>query len=164
LRDHGVRKLQFPARRAIGAERRPIMRVCKQEVGQGAKRACGAPIGKIGRQRWAKSRIMAHAALTGEESTMDSQELRDQLNRLHVELSSAHRADPQNRELLADVMQDIKRLLEPSGVAAPAGAAAPGAASIAERLEGLAVQFEADHPALAVSTRRFIDLLGKVGV
>jgi len=90
---------------------------------------------------------------------MDSNDLRDQLNRLHAELSNAQRVDPQNRQLLGDVMQDIKRLLDPSG-AAPGAAAA----SIADRLEGLAVQFEADHPALAVSARRFIDLLGKVGV
>jgi len=89
---------------------------------------------------------------------MDSNDLREQLNRLHTELSNAQRVDPQNRQLLGEVMQDIKRLLE------PAGAAAAGDASIAEQLEGLAVQFEADHPALAVSTRRFIDLLGKVGL
>jgi hypothetical protein len=91
---------------------------------------------------------------------MDSNDLRDQLNRLHAELSNSQHVEPQDRQILADVMQDIKRLLEPSG-AAPGTA---GAASIADRLEGLAVQFEANHPALAVSTRRFIDLLGKVGV
>ena len=90
---------------------------------------------------------------------MDSNDLREQLNRLHAELSSAERVDPQNRQLLGDVMQDIKRLLEP-----PGSQGSGGAASVAERLEGLAVQFEVDHPALAVSTRRFIDLLGKVGL
>ena len=94
---------------------------------------------------------------------MDSKDLREQLNRLHTELSNAQRVDPQNRQLMGDVMQDIKRLLEPSGVSSSVPVA-PGAASIADRLEGLAVQFEADHPALAVSARRFVDLLGKAGL
>ena len=33
-----------------------------------------------------------------------------------------------------------------------------------DRLEKAAVQFEADHPGLAASSRRLIDLLGKVGL
>ncbi len=32
------------------------------------------------------------------------------------------------------------------------------------RLEALAVRFEADHPSLAASLRRLIDLLGEVGI
>jgi hypothetical protein len=31
-------------------------------------------------------------------------------------------------------------------------------------LEKIAVQFEADHPTLAASSRRLVDLLGKVGL
>ena len=99
-----------------------------------------------------------------EDADMDSNDLREQLNRLHAELSNAQRVDPQNRQLLGDVMQDIKRLLEQAGAAGDTGTAAASDGSVAERLEALAVQFEADHPALAVSTRRFVDLLGKVGL
>jgi hypothetical protein len=40
-------------------------------------------------------------------------------------------------------------------------AAAP---SLPDRLEKIAVQFEADHPTLAASSRRLVDLLGKVGL
>jgi hypothetical protein len=36
--------------------------------------------------------------------------------------------------------------------------------SLPDRLERLAVQFEADHPTLAASSRRLIDLLGKAGL
>ena len=37
-------------------------------------------------------------------------------------------------------------------------------ASLADRLERVAVRFEADHPTLASSSRRLIDLLGKAGL
>jgi hypothetical protein len=93
---------------------------------------------------------------------MDSQDLREQLNKLHTELSGAEHVDAQNRRLLGEVMQDIKRLLESPD--SDGGGAGVPSASLAQRLENLAVQFEADHPALAVSTRRFVDLLVKVGL
>ncbi len=46
---------------------------------------------------------------------------------------------------------------------APGAGAAP-AASLPDRLERVAVQFEAEHPRLAASARRLIDLLGEVGI
>jgi hypothetical protein len=97
---------------------------------------------------------------------MDHQALRDQLTRLHRELSGARRVDPQSRQLLVDILHDITRLTEVSDGAAGANSpvAAPAAASLPDRLEGVAVQFEADHPALAASVRRFVDLLGKAGL
>jgi len=36
--------------------------------------------------------------------------------------------------------------------------------SLPDRLERVAVQFEADHPTLAASARRLVDLLGEVGI
>jgi hypothetical protein len=36
--------------------------------------------------------------------------------------------------------------------------------SFADRLERAAVKFEANHPTLAASSRRLIDLLGKAGM
>jgi len=98
---------------------------------------------------------------------MDHQALRDQLTRLHRELSGARRVDPQSRQLLVDIMHDITRLTEVSDGAAGANspvAAPAAAASLPDRIEGVAVQFEADHPALAASVRRFVDLLGKAGL
>ena len=57
------------------------------------------------------------------------------------------------------MMQDIKRLIDKP-------AARPGSAhgSLPDRLERIAVQFEADHPTLAASARRLVDLLGEVGI
>jgi hypothetical protein len=93
---------------------------------------------------------------------MDSNVLRDQLAKLHAELGTMKQADPGSDQLLRDVLQDIQRLLEPPR--ADDAGPAPSPTSLPDRLEKVAVQFEADHPVLAASSRRLIDLLGKAGV
>jgi hypothetical protein len=90
---------------------------------------------------------------------MDQNSLRELAAKLHEQLSEALRADPKSRERLSDMMQDINRLID-----APAGAPSPGQRSLPDRLERIAVQFEADHPTLAASARRLIDLLGEIGI
>ncbi len=97
---------------------------------------------------------------------MDTDHLRKQLATLHTELADAHAADPRLRGLLVKVMEDIARLLERSSAQSTARPPIPAVApeSAADRLESLAVQFEADHPALAASMRRIIDLLVKAGL
>jgi Domain of unknown function (DUF4404) len=110
---------------------------------------------------------------------MDPHVLRDHLTKLHEELGSARSVDPQTNRLLGEIMDDIKRLMAASSSAAPgsaaSGAAAAGVASNApsvaaedlslpDRLERIAVQFEVDHPTLAASSRRLVDLLGKAGL
>jgi uncharacterized protein DUF4404 len=92
---------------------------------------------------------------------MDPDVLRTQLLKLHEELRSAQRVDPESHQLLSDIMEDIKRLMQkPSD----AGAAPVPPESLPDRLETIAVQFEADHPTLAASSRRLVDLLGKAGL
>jgi hypothetical protein len=99
---------------------------------------------------------------------MDSNVLRDQLTKLHAELRGVRHVDPRSNQLLVEVLQDIQRLLEQQRAIDASSGAPPGAAplnpSLPERLEKIAVQFEVDHPTLAVSSRRLIDLLGKVGL
>jgi hypothetical protein len=90
---------------------------------------------------------------------MDKNSLRDLVAKLHAELSDALRADPKSRESLSDMMQDINRLIDK-----PAAAADSRQSSLPERLERIAVQFEADHPTLAASARRLVDLLSEVGI
>ena len=92
---------------------------------------------------------------------MDPNVLREQLSKLHEELGAAQRVDPQSNQLLGEIMEDIKRLMQQ-----PADAAAAPAApqSLPNRLETIAVQFEADHPTLAASSRRLVDLLSKAGL
>ena len=90
---------------------------------------------------------------------MDSNSLRDHLAKVHAELTEALRADPKSRETLNDMMQDINRLID-----TPATLTASSQGSLPDRLERIAVQFEADHPTLAASARRLVDLLGEVGI
>jgi Domain of unknown function (DUF4404) len=90
---------------------------------------------------------------------MDNDSLREHLAKVHTELAEALRADPKSRETLNDMMQDINRLIDK-----PTDAAASPHGSIPDRLERIAVQFEADHPTLAASARRLVDLLGEVGI
>jgi hypothetical protein len=85
---------------------------------------------------------------------MDPDTLRE-LGKLHTELDNARPADPRVNELRDEMLADIKRMLS---------ASAPPDGSLADRLEKAAVQFEADHPTLAASSRRLIDFLGKAGV
>jgi Domain of unknown function (DUF4404) len=90
---------------------------------------------------------------------MDKDSLRDLVSRLHAEMADALRADPKSREHLSEMMQDINRLIDK-----PAASPASPQGSLPDRLERIAVQFEADHPTLAASARRLVDLLSEVGI
>ena len=100
---------------------------------------------------------------------MDLTELREHLVTLHEELRRVTQLDPQSNRLLAELEEDIRRLTAAAAATSDANAvdaaSAPAAArGLPDRLERLAVQFEADHPTLAASSRRLVDLLGKVGM
>ena len=96
---------------------------------------------------------------------MDQDTLRERLAKLHAELADAHRADPQARQALGEILPDLKRMVDRHSGADPSGAdASPAAASLPDRLERVAVEFEAMHPTLAASARRLIDLLAEVGI
>lgn len=91
---------------------------------------------------------------------MDQKTLRERLAKLHAELDNAHREDPATRQSLGEILPEVKRMVDQ-----PAGAAPESAAkSLPDRLERVAVQFEAEHPTLAASARRLIDLLSEVGI
>ncbi len=95
---------------------------------------------------------------------MDPDILRDQLTKLHEELTNVRHVDPRSSQLMVEVLQDIQRLLEQQRMTEAPAPSPPANASLPERLEKVAVQFEADHPTLAASSRRLIDLLGKAGL
>lgn len=90
---------------------------------------------------------------------MDKNSLRELAGKLHAQLSDALRENPESRESLSDMMRDINRLIDQ-----PAEPVSSPQHSLADRLERIAVQFEADHPTLAASARRLVDLLGEVGI
>ena len=88
---------------------------------------------------------------------MDQDALRRQIAKLHADLDQAHQNNPDARESLGDILPQIKRMAdEPQ----------PGAAdvSLTDKLEKVAVQFEVDHPTLAASARRLVELLGEAGI
>jgi len=91
---------------------------------------------------------------------MDPEALNEQIRKLHEELANVRRLEPRSSQLLGEIMTDIRRLTD----ASPASPVPSGAASLPGRLEEIAVQFEADHPTLAASSRRLVDLLGKAGL
>jgi hypothetical protein len=84
----------------------------------------------------------------------DRESLEVLLARIHERLNEAGSVDAGSREMLTQVMGDIERAL--------AQQEAPAANT--SRLEALAVRFEADHPALAATLRRLVDLLSEVGI
>jgi hypothetical protein len=94
---------------------------------------------------------------------MDQKSLRERLAKLHAELSNAHQQNPASRPSLGEILPDVQRMMDqPAGAAGAAGASVDK--SLRERLESVAVQFEAEHPTLAASARRLIELLNEVGI
>jgi hypothetical protein len=89
---------------------------------------------------------------------MDPNTLRERLAKLHDELANAHRDDPAARQSLDEILPQVKSLVDQPGVDASADK------SLRQRLERVAVQFEADHPKLAASARSLIELLSDVGI
>jgi hypothetical protein len=83
-------------------------------------------------------------------------DLRKQLESLHGELARTKSVDRDSRELLIALLDDISRLLESKPSATEH--------SLTERLDELAVQFEAEHPALGTAIRRVVDTLAKAGI
>ena len=79
------------------------------------------------------------------------------LQRLRDELQRTDTVDAGSRELLRDVMIDIRALLERSG-------AEPPADSLANRLREAVSEFEESHPQLTEAVGRVVDALAKMGI
>jgi hypothetical protein len=98
----------------------------------------------------------------------DRESLQVLLARIHERLNEAGSVDAGSRELLTQVMGDIERALAAQGAPTPGaptqGTPVPATEANTSRLEALAVRFEADHPALAATLRRLVDLLSEVGI
>ncbi len=90
---------------------------------------------------------------------MDPNTLRERLAKLHDELANAHRENPAARQSLDEILPQVKNLVDQPGTdTSSAGKSLP------QRLEWVAVQFEAEHPKLAASARSLIELLSDVGI
>jgi Domain of unknown function (DUF4404) len=84
--------------------------------------------------------------------------IRERIQALHADLSAVDLVDAQDRALLVTLLGDITRLLERSS-----GGTADEQ-TLVERLDELAVEFEAEHPSLGAALRRVVDALGKAGI
>ena len=86
-----------------------------------------------------------------------SADLRKQLEALHGELARTKTVDRDSQQLLITVLDDISRLLESQPALSPEQ-------SMTDRLDEMAVRFEAEHPALGTAIRRVVDTLAKAGI
>jgi len=84
--------------------------------------------------------------------------LHERLEALHAELAGTTSVDAESRQALNSLLRDITRLLEKSL------AQEQGDEPLKERLEALALGFEAEHPALGTTIRQVVDALGKAGI
>lgn len=101
---------------------------------------------------------------------MTDETLRQLLARVHERLSSTRAVDPEAREMLATVMNDIDGALRSDSASSDTVSAvsvspeARVAGTAAPRIEELAVRFEAEHPAIAELLRQIGALLGQAGI
>ena len=81
-----------------------------------------------------------------------------QLSQAHEVLRQIQSVAPEERELLISMLADITRLLGQPGDDTSANQ------TLIDRLDELAVHFEAEHPSLGTALRRVLDALGKAGI
>jgi hypothetical protein len=81
-----------------------------------------------------------------------------QLSQAHEVLRQIRSVAPEERELLISMLADITRLLGQPGDDTSANQ------TLIDRLDELAVHFEAEHPSLGTALRRVLDALGKAGI
>ncbi|MET0533111.1 MAG: DUF4404 family protein [Steroidobacter sp.] len=88
-----------------------------------------------------------------------NQDIQQHIHTLHERLERLdHRAiDARTRESFVLLLNDLTRLLGTSPLD-------DDDLPLTERLEGLAVRFEADHPAVGRAVRELIDALAKAGI
>ena len=88
------------------------------------------------------------------------EQLQRSLRELHAELERTPRVDAQSRQRLQVLLEELHARLH----RARHSDAAPPPEAPSERLEELAVEFEAQHPVLAGSLRQFIELCSRAGL
>lgn len=80
------------------------------------------------------------------------------MTEIHASLAKTDNLDPELREKLVAIDQEIQRLLEKDAENTFAYAA------LQESVRGLAIQFAQKHPNVALLIRQLADMLSKMGV
>lgn len=102
------------------------------------------------------------------------EKLRHLLKELHEELEQADRVEPEAREMLRGVMDDIHGVLnQPPGASEEAAVAVGGTSEaqdtdspsgLKDRLDKAVVEFESSHPELSFAVERLISALTAMGI
>jgi hypothetical protein len=92
---------------------------------------------------------------------MPEKRLREELSHLHSELEQASSVDRASRELLEELMTDIRRLLDTPPATSRDDEDDDG---LAERLGDAVRHFEEEHPNLAVAVGRIATALSNIGI
>jgi len=92
------------------------------------------------------------------EGPMSEAKLREALETLHQELGHGdpERIDPESRELLQTVADDLQHVLQEG--------ADETASGLGDRVERAAVRFESEHPRLATTLNEIIEALARMGI
>ena len=85
---------------------------------------------------------------------MTNAKLQQLLKELHQELGATTTLDPNSRQLVEQVLQDVDRIGHPP----------EPPASIEARLREVMLRFESEHPRLATTVGQVADALGKLGI
>jgi hypothetical protein len=93
------------------------------------------------------------------ESDMDKPQLQALLESLHHELASLDEVDDRTKELLAQVTDDVNRVLERDDETA-----AEDVATSQQNVRSAISEFEAEHPRLAETLGRLADGLANLGI
>jgi hypothetical protein len=90
---------------------------------------------------------------------MDSQNLKDLLQKLHENLQTTGQVDAELKALLKELELDIQNLLKSDN-----GSDDPIFAGLSERSQALSAKFAAKHPRLEPILRELGGMLEKIGV
>ena len=90
---------------------------------------------------------------------MSTDNLKQSLKNLHAQLETAGDADPELRELLQTLENDIQNLLVRE-------AAADGKpdSGLLERVQAISAKFAVRHPHMEPALRELADILGRMGI
>lgn len=104
--------------------------------------------------------LFAHCCWGTSAMSEKSRALRATLDELHEQLASVETRDPEVRALLARALDDLRAALDATA-GHQAGRPEEG---LTERFEEAAAYFEEEHPMLAGTVRRLIDMLSQMGI
>ena len=92
------------------------------------------------------------------------EQLRQTLNELHNELSQTRHVDPDVRNLLEQISEDINSLLVTQEAATTSQPLIEEKEGLLDRMLGLTEQFEESHPELANVLGRIASALSRIGI